>query len=298
VLNHQDRANLANTAAGDQWKNAAVSACMEPLHITACPACGAASVHAEWNLADLATHEADVDLQCASCSATVRVRIVLPSQVPAFYPFSRMSPISDSIAQELANLLQHAREGKQVLPAVTWMLDPLWMVAGWSATTFRWHPSSEAPPVMGLVFEEAEASNQLFRNWTSRCGNVDELEEIRIAIVEGDVPGQDPGYSVHICSDPETSLIRATAEGIVIKNVPHELLGQLRRMHPLPDTPPLLARFKEEFKKHREFLLAPVTRRGDGQRFVDVECGITTVPLRALSQNCPFLGFREWTIKG
>ncbi len=45
-------------------------------------------------------------------------------------------------------------------------------------------------------------------------------------------------------------------------------------MHPVPGSPPLLPRFKEEFAKHQEYLLAPVTRRGDGQLWFDVELGI------------------------
>jgi hypothetical protein len=36
----------------------------------------------------------------------------------------------------------------------------------------------------------------------------------------------------------------------------------------------LLARFQEEFAKHQEFLLAPVTRRADGQLYTDPMLGI------------------------
>ena len=127
---------------------------------------------------------------------------------------------------------------------------------------------------MGLVFENADAGKKLFRNWTERWDHMDELEEIRIAIIEGDLPDQNPGYSVHICADPENSLVRATAEGVVLKDIPVDLLGQVRRMHPVAGAAPLLLRFKEEFQKHGEFLLAPVTRRDDGQLWVDVESGI------------------------
>jgi hypothetical protein len=73
---------------------------------------------------------------------------------------------------------------------------------------------------------------------------------------------------------PEDFLVRATADAMVVKDIPVSLFGQVRRMHPLPGSPPLLARFKEEFRKHQEFLLAPVTRRNDGQLWIDVELGI------------------------
>jgi hypothetical protein len=51
-------------------------------------------------------------------------------------------------------------------------------------------------------------------------------------------------------------------------------MSRLNRMHPSPGSQPMLPRFKEEFAKHGEYLLAPVTRRGDGQLWFDVELGI------------------------
>ena len=45
-------------------------------------------------------------------------------------------------------------------------------------------------------------------------------------------------------------------------------------MFPITGSEPLLPRFKAEFAKHNEFLLAPVTRQDDGRLYVDVECGI------------------------
>lgn len=42
---------------------------------------------------------------------------------------------------------------------------PLWAQALWIATAFRWHPSSEAPPVMGLVFADAGKGNHNSADW-------------------------------------------------------------------------------------------------------------------------------------
>lgn len=162
---------------------------------------------------------------------------------------------------------------------------PLWEVAVWSATAFQFHPTGECPPVLGIVFKDADAGREIFSEWVTMFGNVDQFEEIRVSIIEGDLPGKQSGYTVHISPDPVSIAARATAEGIVVD--PKVVwLGRVNRMHPPPDSPPLLARFKEEFQRHGEFLLAPVTRRGDGQLWTDVEFGIvkTSIQFRDVSE--------------
>jgi hypothetical protein len=270
----EDTATPSSEQIDPFWRDAAFQACCDVSRGVLCPACKTEAVHAEWHMIGLASREAVADLKCQSCSATVRVRLTLPATAREFCPFSRIAATMESVAQEVADLFEHVRAHEKLLPAAAWMLDPLWLLAGWSATAFRWHPASEAPPIMGLVFDNGELGRQLFGNWREQWGNTDGLEEIRISIIEGEVPGQDPGYSVHICAHPENFLVRATAGATVIKDIPVSLFGQVRRMHPLPGTPPLLARFKEEFRKHEEFLLAPVTRRNDGQLWIDVQLGI------------------------
>jgi len=132
-----------------------------------------------------------------------------------------------------------------------------------SAVTRRVKPRREAPPVMGLVFDNALAGEAIFRNWTKCADNRDVHEELRITIVEGEFTNSRPGYIVHLCPDPQNTLAHATGS-----------LCRANKMDFLPDIPPMLERFKQEYAKHREFLLAPVTKRADGQMYFDVELGI------------------------
>jgi hypothetical protein len=168
------------------------------------------------------------------------------------------------------------RQHAKAMPAAAFATHPLWAKAGWSATTFQWHPTSEAPPIMGLVFDNAEAGREIFREAEGQMNHEDRFEEIRVAIIEGTVPGQEPrpGYSVHICADPEALAGHATFEGFVVDSTIVPFLGQWNRHYPIPGRPSLLARFQEEFAKHQEFLLAPVTRRADGQLYTDPMLGI------------------------
>lgn len=162
----------------------------------------------------------------------------------------------------------------------------LWDKAKWSATAFQFHPTGECPPVLGIVFDDAEAGREVFAEWVSLLGNHDSLETIRVSIIEGDLPGQREGcYTVHICPDPIRIATKATAEGIVLDSG-ILLLGRVNRLNPRSESPSQLPTFKEQYKRHREYLLAPVTRRNDGRLWTDVEFSIvkTAILFRDISE--------------
>lgn len=209
---------------------------------------------------------------------------------PSPFPFSvgQLPFLSEAVAKEMDALVARVRQHAKAMPAAAFATDPRWAEARWSATTFQWHPRSEAPPIMGLVFDNAEAGLAIFREAEGQMNHEDRFEEIRVSIIEGPVPGQEarPGYSVHICADPEALSAHATFEGFVVDPTIVPFLGQWNRHYPIPGKPSLLARFKEEFEKHKEFMLAPVTRRADGQLYTEPMLGIikNVVHFRQLSE--------------
>jgi len=172
------------------------------------------------------------------------------------------------------------------MPALAFTTNPLWTEARWMATTFRWHPKSEAPPVMGIVFENAEAGKKIFREYSSTTNQKDEFEELCVSVIEGIVPGQPSGYSVHLYPDPDGLAARATAEDFVINRAIIPFLGRWNRMYPVSGAPALLPGFKREFDKHKEYMLAPAVRRQDGQLWFEPELGIvkTAIHFRNLSE--------------
>jgi hypothetical protein len=179
-----------------------------------------------------------------------------------------------TIQQERQRLLEMSGQYGRVLPAVAWVTNPLWAEAKWCGTSYQFDKADERPPVMGLKFENPEKGRELFRAWTEKNVNEDELEEIRITVIEASASGDRPGYFIHVGADAENSMVRATAEGIVIEQIPFALFGQVQRMYPLARTPPMLPRFKELVQRHGEFLFAPVSPRDDGQFWVDLPLGI------------------------
>ena len=178
--------------------------------------------------------------------------------------------------------------------------SPLWQQGKWIATTFRCHPTNDAPPVMGLVFDDWQKAGELFRSWIDDWGNADEDELIRVAIIEGDLPEQAPGYNVRISSndlssEPYTQDSDSQNES---SSIDDKRLGQVMRMHPVaglfeqlgaevvaelkkaggPEAEAvlgdMLTPFKEAYLKHGEYLLAPVILKEDGQLWFDIQYGI------------------------
>ena len=107
------------------------------------------------------------------------VRIVLPAAAASFFPVERFSLVARALAKEVESLAARVRQHVQAMPAAAFATDPRWMEAQWSATTSKWHPTSEAPPIMGLVFDNAEAGKQIFREAQGQMNNEDRFEEMR-----------------------------------------------------------------------------------------------------------------------
>ena len=182
-----------------------------------------------------------------------------------------------SYRKHLDTLLDRVAIAEQLAKRSPWLsfvISRLWTEAIWSSTTFRWHPQSGAPPIMGLVFSDGKKGRELFRTLTRQVDHDKAGDELRVSIIEGDVLGQRPGYSVHLGPDPDAIEALGTFEGVVVDHATLLLFGQVNRMYPIPGHPDLLGRFKREYAKHREYMLAPVTRRDDGQLWVHVELGL------------------------
>lgn len=258
------------------WVEVAVTICRSPLSAVTCPACGERAVSGEWHRLDLVLRETLVDMHCSACETRETVHIALPDGAAPYFPTERYSLVAEALTKQAESFAARVRQHARAMPAAVFSTNPLWSEAKWSATTYQWHPTSEAPPLMGLVFDNEEAGLEIFREAEQQMNHEDRFEEIRISIIEGSVPEQQdrPGYSVHICADPEALCAHATMEDFVVDSSIVPFLGQWNRHYPIPGTPLLLPRFKEEFEKHKEFMLAPTVRGADGNLYMKPELGI------------------------
>jgi hypothetical protein len=90
----------------------------------------------------------------------------------------------------------------------------LWNEAKWVATAFLWAPGKI--PMMAVAFLNKGPAEAIFSQWRNRYGDSDKLDEFRIAIIEGEIPGKAPGYSVHIGINWDNLLKRYKQAGLVV----------------------------------------------------------------------------------
>lgn len=143
---------------------------------------------------------------------------------------------------------------------------PLWDQARWLGVAYLHDPQRKQPPGMGLIFQNERAGRQIFSEWRASLGVSDALEDLRVAIIEGDVPDMEAGYFVHIGFEPDRVLEHAKFQG---HPEPEKLLltlvSRVHRMNPDP-TSTHLAEFKADFKRHGKYELMPVFKVGGDYR--------------------------------
>ncbi len=135
---------------------------------------------------------------------------------------------------------------------------PLWDRAQWRAAAFDWGASSESIPAVGLVFLNGPAGAEIFKQWRAFLGPEDEHELIRLSIIEGDIPGKEPGYTIHIGPNSDRWIEHAREQGVDIDKQTAQVLtlGRILRLNPNGESPSL-RKFKEAYRRKKEFLLVP-----------------------------------------
>ena len=71
----------------------------------------------------------------------------------------------------------------------------LWDRAAWLGVAFL-GPRGGLPPRLGLLFRNERAAAQIFEGLRGRLGPRDVHGLLRVAFLEGHVPGREPGYTV------------------------------------------------------------------------------------------------------
>lgn len=133
-----------------------------------------------------------------------------------------------------------------------------WNAAGWNGIIYLHDPQGVNLSCFGIFFENIGAGKQIFTDWRVRLGKIDEYDELRIAIIEGEIPGLKKGYSVRISSDLENIRRRERAEGKDISAEYLVIVSRVHRMSPEPSSPHL-PRFKQEYARHGRYYLIPVS---------------------------------------
>jgi hypothetical protein len=122
-----------------------------------------------------------------------------------------------------------------------------------------------APPGLGLLMRDPHAALAIFEGWRNQFGSRDEEEIIRVAIIEGDIPGKPTGYTLTMGVDVETFARRLAAGNA--RGVSFDVTAPtswMRRMPTPPGGSPHLRRFKDLYEAACAYTLVPVIDRGEG----------------------------------
>jgi hypothetical protein len=148
----------------------------------------------------------------------------------------------------------------------------LWNKAKWEGTFYICY--ANRPPVFGLAFKNEKEAREIFERWHERYGVNDEYEELRISIIEGDIPGEEFGYTVYVTADPDAAIKRFRDAGYKFDDDLLTLVGRIHRMHPNPESK-LLELFKQAYTRSKTYFLAPGVMSTDKVGFKPIlELGI------------------------
>lgn len=166
-------------------------------------------------------------------------------------------------------------------------VDPdLWNQAKWRTTVFMRPLENDSPPIFGLGFTDEDAARQIFQSWRDRYGSQDQFEELRVSIVEGEIPGCRPGYSVLVGGEPQNVIRRYQKLGLMMDNDLLAISSRVNRMT-APNSPNLAA-FKEAYGQFKAYFLAPVLVDKDGTKvlkpILDLSILKRTIHFRTVSE--------------
>ena len=112
---------------------------------------------------------------------------------------------------------------------------------------FAYFPDSDAPPVLGIGFEDGEAGEAIFRGWKNKWGDKDDNEVLRLAIITGVSKRNPAEYAVIV--GPTLRHMAADEKKVIMS------LSRINRM--TPDTSTNLDNFIAAYRRAGGFFLVP-----------------------------------------
>lgn len=131
-----------------------------------------------------------------------------------------------------------------------------WNNAGWKGTGFFLDIRGIEVPYFALLFTNEEYSKKIFKEWQELYGKNDVNNEIRIAVIEGDIPGKEKGYTIHITPNYKQVTKRMINKGLDLQN---NLIGGISRIQRsvTRDNFKMFNLFKKQFYQFEKCYLIP-----------------------------------------
>lgn len=125
---------------------------------------------------------------------------------------------------------------------------------------FAVEQAGTSAPMVGLLFQHEAAGRTVFQDLIRKIGPDDPRGLLRVAIIEGDIPGQSPGYTMHIGPYVDNTVQEATSNAGDALRIEIGLVSRTCRVSQGPGSFGLPV-FKEQFARFRRCRLIPAGAR-------------------------------------
>lgn len=133
---------------------------------------------------------------------------------------------------------------------------PTWDKATWRGAAFLLDPFWKKIPLFLLPYKNEKYAIKIFKDWIALYGHEDINNEIRVAIVEGEIPGEETGYTIHISANLDRVAKRMDKMGMDFDKSLIMTISRIQRANPT-DNFAMFNMFKAQYFKHKEYILMP-----------------------------------------
>lgn len=107
-----------------------------------------------------------------------------------------------------ADIVDASRTKHSQMETVSLIREVLWNRAGWFGTAFIMSADYSFPPVLALMFKNAEAPRDIFAEWRKEFSSSETDEKLRLTIIKGISKENKYAYRVSIGTNPEVGFSR------------------------------------------------------------------------------------------
>lgn len=145
---------------------------------------------------------------------------------------------------------------------ITTVIDTeLWNEANWLGMAVL--SDKQSAPYLGFVFQNKDSAIEIFKQWNESYGSKDIYEEIRISIIEGDIPEQDKGYTVHVTTHQDNLIGKCKKLNLPLSTLLFVIISRFNRI-PSEKGNRNIRTFREEYERFLSYKIIPIHMTDEG----------------------------------
>jgi hypothetical protein len=122
-----------------------------------------------------------------------------------------------------ADVVDASRTKHSQMETVSLIREVLWNRAGWFGTAFIMSANYSFPPVLALMFKNAETAREIFAEWRNELGSTDTDEKLKLTIIQGISKMNKFAYRVSIGTNPDVGFSRPDIKYAIMVSRSHTM---------------------------------------------------------------------------